>query len=80
MCIKTIRKKRYKLSFNGKHIWEIDIFEEDNEGLITAEVELEELEDLDEKVELPDFITEEVTGDPRYLNSHLVKNPYKVWE
>ncbi len=48
--------------------WEIDEFHGPLEGLVVAEIELE---DADETFALPEFIGEEVTGDPRYYNSTL---------
>ena len=75
-CIKPlIEKYRYKIDYNGL-IWEIDIFEGENKGLIVAEVELE---DEDQKVDLPKWIEREVTGEPRYQNSQLGVNPYSKW-
>ena len=61
---------------DGRHIWEVDVFEGDNEGLIMAEIELESEDDPFEK---PDFIGKEVTGDRRYYNSHMRRYPYKLW-
>jgi len=61
---------------DGKHTWEIDVFEGDNEGLIMAEIELQSEDDTFEK---PDFIDKEVTGDHRYYNSHMRRYPYKLW-
>ena len=61
---------------DGRHIWEVDVFEGDNEGLIMAEIELEREDDPFEK---PDFIGKEVTGDRRYYNSHMRRYPYKLW-
>ena len=66
----TLSKTRYKVEHAGK-IWEVDIFEGRHAGLILAEVELESAE---EKVELPDWVQAEVSGDPRYYNSHLAQN------
>ncbi len=68
-----IYKVRHKLK-QGDLVWEIDEFKGENEGLIMAEVELD-----DDKKELllPDWIGEEVTSDSRYYNSSLAKNPYK---
>jgi adenylate cyclase len=70
-----IEKNRYKINHGGL-IWEIDEFAGENEGLIIAEVELD---DEAQKVQLPDWIGEEVTGDPRYFNANLIKAPYKSW-
>lgn len=70
-----IEKVRYRLAI-GRHIWEIDVFEGDNAGLIVAEIELER---EDEAFEKPDWAGEEVTEDSRYFNSSLVAAPYKTW-
>lgn len=70
-----IDKTRYLVK-SGKHIFEVDEFYGPNEGLIIAEVELS---DENETFEKPDFIGKEVTGDRRYYNSHLRKNPYCLW-
>ena len=60
----------------GKHVFEVDEFFGENEGLVLAEVELaEEAEDF----ERPAFLGMEVTGDRRYYNSSLKANPYKTW-
>ena len=61
---------------SGKHTFEVDEFFGDNEGLVMAEVELSS---VDEQVIIPSFIGEEVTGDPRYFNSHLRIHPYRTW-
>ena len=77
ICVKPlIEKIRHKVTYAG-HIWEIDEFFGDNRGLIIAELELIS---EDQKIELPDWVAEEVTGDVRYFNSSLVKNPYKNWK
>ncbi len=70
-----IEKVRYTLKV-GAHTWEVDVFEGENDGLRIAEVELE---NEDEELEIPDWVGEEVTGDPRYFNSSLVANPYETW-
>jgi len=70
-----IEKTRYKIEHQG-FIWEVDEFEGDNQGLIVAEIELK---DENQKFDLPQWIGEEVTGDPRYFNSNLLKNPYTMW-
>ena len=61
----------------GIHTFEVDEFHGDNEGLIMAEVELSA---PDEPYEKPDWLGQEVTGDRRYYNSYLSKNPYKIWK
>ena len=64
----VIDKTRYLVRC-GKHVFEVDEFYGDNEGLIVAEVELAS---EDEAFEKPSFIAEEVTGDRRYYNSQLI--------
>ncbi|MBU0923570.1 CYTH domain-containing protein [bacterium] len=76
LCQKPIiDKTRYVINYDV-HIWEIDIFYGDNEGLVVAEVELK---DENEQIKLPSWIKEEVTHDNRYFNSNLMKHPYKDW-
>lgn len=73
-----INKTRYLVkSPDGRHTWEVDEFYDDNEGLIMAEVELAY---DNEPYTKPDFIGREVTGDRRFYNSHMRKNPYKLWK
>jgi len=59
----------------GLH-WEVDRFLGDNEGLVIAEIEVPS---EDTQFDLPSWVGEEVTGDKRYYNSHLCRNPYKTW-
>jgi len=76
LCEKPIiEKKRYAIEFNGM-IWEVDEFFGENKGLIVAEVELE---NEDQKFLKPDWIGEEVTGDPKYFNANLIHHPYQNW-
>jgi len=76
LCEKPIIEKyRTKIELN-ELIWEVDEFVGDNTGLIIAEVELK---NEYQKIVLPDWIGEEVSGNPKYNNSYLVKNPYKNW-
>lgn len=70
-----IEKSRYKIDFAG-FTWEIDEFFGENEGLIVAEIELES---EDQAFEKPEWVGEEVSGDPRYFNSNLIKHPYTKW-
>ena len=70
-----IEKTRYVVVDAG-NVWEIDVFAGDNAGLIVAEVELE---DEGQHVDLPAWIGEEITGDPRYLNANLFKHPFSRW-
>ncbi|HIK36592.1 MAG: CYTH domain-containing protein [Geminocystis sp.] len=77
LCVPPlIEKKRYKVEENGL-LWEVDVFLGENEGLILAEVELE---DESQEIILPQWVGEEVTDDPRYYNVNLVKNPFRKWK
>ena len=71
----VIDKTRYFVEV-GRHTYEVDEFYGDNEGLIVAEVELHS---EDETFIKPDWLGKEVTGDIRYYNSMLMKNPYRKW-
>lgn len=71
-----IDKKRYLVNFLN-YIIEVDVFSGENEGLIIAEIELN---DVSDNPQLPEWIGEEVTGDVRYYNSYLSKNPFKSWQ
>ena len=71
----AIEKRRY-LVHSGPHVFEVDEFHGDNEGLVMAEVELSS---EDEPFEKPDFIGKEVTGDRRYYNAWLAEHPFKDW-
>jgi len=70
-----IEKTRYKVQ-EGSFVWEVDEFFRENQGLIVAEVELTS---EDQEFPKPDWVGEEVTGDTRYFNSNLIKNPYTNW-
>ncbi len=71
----TIEKTRYFVK-SGEFTFEIDEFYGDNNGLVVAEIELNSEGDSFIK---PKWLGEEVTGDLRYYNSQLSKNPYKNW-
>ncbi|MCK9305176.1 MAG: CYTH domain-containing protein [Bacteroidales bacterium] len=70
-----IIKTRYYIR-EGRSLFEVDEFEGDNRGLVIAEIELSS---ADQEIDLPEWIGAEVTGDPRYYNSYLVRNPYSGW-
>ena len=70
-----IDKTRYLVQ-SGNHVFEVDEFYGENEGLVVAEVELSS---ENESFEKPDFIGEEVTGIAKYYNSFLMKFPYAKW-
>lgn len=71
----VIDKIRYEIIV-GSHVFEVDIFYGENEGLILAEVELQAEDEVFEK---PNWLGKEVTHDIRYYNSYLSKTPYKNW-
>lgn len=70
-----ISKNRYEVP-NGQFIIEVDEFYHDNEGLIIAEIELNNENDV---FEVPDWLGKEVTGDKKYYNSALINHPFKKW-
>jgi adenylate cyclase len=71
----VIDKTRYEVKA-GNHTFEVDEFYGDNDGLVVAEVELQNEQDHFEK---PAWLGEEVTGQTKYYNSMLMKNPFKKW-
>lgn len=71
----VIDKTRYQVKV-GNHIFEIDEFYGENEGLTIAEVELN---DENEVFNKPDWLGEEVTGEVKYYNAMLMKNPFTKW-
>lgn len=71
----VIDKCRYLVK-SGSHVFEVDEFYGDNQGLVMAEVELSS---PDEPFEKPDFIGPEVTGDRRFYNKHMLKYPFSLW-
>jgi len=77
LCVSGIIDKVRHYIPVGSHIWEVDVFQGDNEGLIIAEIELES---ENESFEMPGWVGEEVTTDRRYYNSMLSKMPYKQWK
>ena len=70
-----IEKTRYEIVYN-ELTWVVDEFEGVNKGLILVEVELS---DENQQIDLPDWVGAEVTGDPNYFNSNLIRNPYLRW-
>lgn len=74
LCEKgIIEKVRYEVK-SGNHIFEVDEFFGNNKGLLLAEIELESEE---EEFLKPEWLGKEVTGDKRYYNSWLSKNPFR---
>ena len=71
----VISKVRYEVKF-GNHVYEVDEFFGENEGLILAEIELQSEEEVFEK---PNWLGEEVTNNEKYYNSYLSKKPFINW-
>ena len=76
MCLPSvIDKTRHRIPFGG-HDWEVDVFHGANEGLVIAEVELEDESAI---FQLPPWAGMEVSSDSRYYNANLAKLPFKAW-
>jgi adenylate cyclase len=76
LCHKPlIEKTRYCIPF-ADFIWEVDVFKGENEGLVLAEIELAY---VGQEFVKPPWIGCEVTGDSRYYNANLVRNPFCNW-
>ena len=75
LCEHHVEKVRYLISYAGS-VWELDVFAGANEGLVLAEIELESEE---QKISRPEWVGEEVSGDPRYYNACLAKHPFTGW-
>ena len=73
--IGTIDKIRHEVIV-GNHVYEVDVFAGENEGLLIAEIELQSEEELFEK---PSWLGKEVTNDERFYNVYLSKKPFKRW-
>ena len=71
----VIEKTRFHVKF-GNHIFEVDEFYGDNDGLVVAEIELDS---EDQSFLKPAWLGEEVTGQVKYFNSMLMKTPFKNW-
>jgi len=72
----VVEKTRYLVEESG-HTWEIDVFDGENTGLVVAEIELKS---ESEHFEIPSWVTREVSGEFKYYNSSLIKNPFKSWK
>ncbi len=77
LCEKPLIEKSRHIVPHAGHVWEIDVFEGENRGLVVAEIELE---NETEPFERPQWIGEEVSDDPRYYNVCLIENPYSKWK
>ena len=72
-----IEKTRWLVPLSDTLTCEVDEFFGLNQGLVMAEIELKS---EDQAYPRPDFLAEEVTGDPRYFNSYLIAHPYLTWK
>lgn len=71
----TIDKIRHEVKV-GNHVYEVDVFAGENEGLIVAEIELKFEDEVFEK---PSWLGKEVTNDEHFYNAYLSIKPYKSW-
>lgn len=76
LCKPYLIEKTRHIVVHAGHRWEIDVFEDANQGLEIAEIELPS---IDTDFELPDWAGKEVTDDLRYYNIYLVDKPYTLW-
>ena len=76
LCAQPLIEKTRTVVDIGDLQWEIDEFTGPNEGLIIAEVELQR---GDQEIDLPDWVGDEVTDDPRYYNANLTAHPFSTW-
>ncbi len=77
LCVRPlIEKTRYDIPAPDGHVWEVDEFHAENAGLVVAELELSR---EDQAFARPDWLGEEVSDDPRYLNVNLVASPFVSW-
>ncbi|MCO6411148.1 MAG: CYTH domain-containing protein [Thiogranum sp.] len=70
-----VEKVRYHVHHAGR-VWEVDVFEGANAGLVVAEIELD---DEQERFDSPPWLGDEVSHDPRYYNMNLARLPYSRW-
>lgn len=76
LCEPGVIDKTRHLIKTGKHLFEVDEFHGDNEGLIVAEIELSS---EDESFIKPSWLGKEVTSESKYYNSSLSRKPFKNW-
>ena len=74
LCGRLVLKKIRRTIEHGGHVWEVDFFMGRHAGLVLAEVELDSAQEV---VDLPDWVTKEVSDNPRYFNSKLVKSDWR---
>lgn len=77
LCHKPLIEKTRHFVNDGQHVWEIDVFAGENQGLIVAEIELSA---IGEEFNKPSWLGKEVTADVRYYNNNLSRYPFSSWE
>jgi CYTH domain-containing protein len=76
LCVRPlVEKTRFREEVGGL-MWEVDVFDGENAGLVMAEVELPS---PDTPISAPPWLGDEVSHDERYFNSNLARNPYREW-
>ena len=76
LCERGVVEKTRYLVKKRQHTFEVDIFHGENNGLIIAEIELTNENELFEK---PSWLGEEVTNQNKYYNAYLSQNPFANW-
>ena len=76
LCLPGVIDKVRHWIHAGNHLWEVDVFHGDNDGLVVAEIELSSEEEI---FELPEWVGDEVTGNAKYYNAKLSQKPYSQW-
>ena len=72
-----VEKRRWEITAEDGHIWELDLFMGANEGLVLAEIELT---DANEHYTKPDWVGDDVSDNRRFSNQQLANNPFTSWE
>ena len=76
LCERPLVEKTRRRIAHAGFVWEVDEFLGENAGLVVAEIELPQEDTVFER---PAWVGQEVTGDKRYYNSSLIRNPYSTW-
>jgi adenylate cyclase len=76
LCEQPLIDKHRHVELHGGLKWDIDVFHGENDGLVVAEVELPSEHTA---IEMPTWAGGDVSNDPRYFNSNLLKQPYRTW-
>jgi len=67
LCTSQISKIRYRLVY-GNHVWEVDEFQGKLRPLWLAEIEIQS---IDDRIEIPGWVTDEVSNRQEYTNTSL---------